>query len=368
MGVADESTESLKRRAAELKNQIATADLKQYTAKIWLNSLYGALGCEYFRYYDTRQAEAVTLTGQVVIRWLEAGVNTMLNKTLETTDRKYVVYVDTDSLYIKLDLLVKKALPEADAQKVTNFVDKVATKVISPEITRKCAELAKYFNCPNPVMEMKREAICDKAIWLGKKHYVLNIWDLEGLRFQTPKVKIIGLAAIQSSTPKMSRDMQKKAIQCILSGTQDELRAFVLEYRAKFMAMTPKDVAFPRGVNGIGDYVVKGHSGDTYRKGTPIHVKGSIIYNSRVKELKLTKKYELIQSGDKIRFLYLKLPNKLGSPVVAFKGGLPPEFELEGRIDYETQFEKTFLAPVTELLDVVGWSMEDKPSLDSLFC
>ena len=155
--------------------------------KIQLNSAYGAIGNQYFRYYNLANAEAITLSGQVSIRWIERKVNSYLNKLLKTEDHDYVIASDTDSIYICLDLLVRHVfdVQSVSAERVVDFLDAAAKDRIEPFIDRSYKELADYVGAYEQKMFMKRENIANKGIWTAKKRYILNVWDSEGVRYET---------------------------------------------------------------------------------------------------------------------------------------------------------------------------------------
>lgn len=341
----------------------------QLTKKIQLNSAYGATGTQYFRFYDTRLAEATTLSGQLVIRWIARDINKYLNNILKTEsgDVDYVIAIDTDSIYLNLKDLVhtiyKGNLP-SDKSKIVDLLDKVANEKIQSVIDRSCFALKSYLNARSQKMQMKRESIADKAIWTAKKRYILNVYDVEGVRFDEPKLKLQGIEAIKSSTPEVCRQKIKDAIKIILTQTQSELHRYIEEFRATFRKMIPEDIAFPRGCNGLSTY---SDERMVFKKGTPMHVRGALVYNKLLKDLKLTKKYRLIEEGSKIKFLYLREPNQIQQNVITMgDGGLPVEFNLHKYVDYDLQFEKTFLDPLKIILDAVHWTTKKQISFDDL--
>jgi DNA polymerase elongation subunit (family B) len=304
------------------------------------------------------------------IRWIERALNKYLNETLKSVDTDYIIASDTDSIYICLDSLVKKVLgDEKDTDKIVGFLDKSVNKVIEPFIEQKYSELAQLMNCTANFMHMKREVIASKGIWTAKKRYMLNVWDSEGVRYKSVKLKIKGIETTRSSTPQVVRDKLKKAIDIIMDGDQEKLIDFVSEFKKTFVTLPAEDVAFPRSVNGMKDY----HDPTTiYRKSTPIAVKGALLHNHHIRKLKLEKKYRLITDGDKIKFVYLKAPNPVCGPsgkdqVITFLNSLPIELELNRYIDYDMQFEKTFLDPLKNILEVIGWSVEKQNTLEDYF-
>jgi DNA polymerase elongation subunit (family B) len=357
----------LKAYARKLSFDISKYHNFQLTKKIQLNSAYGAMGNQYFRFYDTRLAEAVTLSGQLVIQWIARDINGYLNKLLNTKDIDYVIAIDTDSIYLNLKNLVhtayKDKMPD-DKSKIIDFLDKVSDTKIQSIIDRSCSELKEYLNARSQKMQMKRESIADKAIWTAKKRYILNVYDNEGVRYETPKLKIQGIEAVKSSTPEVCRQKIKDAVKLILTKTQTELYTYIDTFKSEFKLLPPEMIAFPRGCNGLSTY---SDSKTVYGKGTPIHVRGALVYNKLVKEKKLEKKYPCIQEGDKIKFLYLKTPNHIQQNVITMsEDGLPPELNLHKYVDYELQFEKTFLDPLKIILDAINWSTKKTMSFDDL--
>ena len=354
-----------------LDYEIAKYNNFQLVRKIQLNSAYGAIGNQWFRYYDVRMAEAITLSGQLSIRWIADKLNEFLNSHVGSKNYDYVVASDTDSVYLRLGNLVDKFMADGSSnEKITNFLHKASEKIIQPFIDKQYADLMNLMNAYENKMVMEREVIADKGVWTAKKRYMLNVYDSEGVRYEKPKLKIMGIETTRSSTPQFVRDKLKTAIKLILTETEDSVIKYIDEVKTEFFDQRPEDIAFPRGVSKLEKYV---DSSTIYSKSTPIAVKGALIYNHYLKEKKLVKKYRLIQEGDKIKFLYLKQPNPMGGMsgkdhVISFNSMIPPEFKLEGYIDYELQFTKSFLDPLKNILEAIGWKHEKTATLESLFC
>ena len=346
------------------KNEIARCHNIQWAKKIALNSAYGAIGNQYFRYYDVRQATAITSSGQLVIRHIETEVNNYMNKILQTENVDYIVASDTDSIYLKLDSLVEKACKDKTLNQKVNFIDKVAKQKIEPFIEKCFNELADYTNAFEQRMVMKREVIADKAIWTAKKRYMLHVLDDEGIRLTKPKMKIMGIEAVKSSTPEVCRGKIKEAIDIMITKDNDTLIKFVADFREEFNQMTPEQISFPRSCNNLKKYR---SSKDIFIKGTPIHVKGALIYNQKIKEHKIDHIYPAIQEGDKIKFIKLKSRNPFKNDVISYITKLPREFELDEYIDRDLMFEKTFITPLSFILESIGWDVEKKASLEAFF-
>jgi DNA polymerase elongation subunit (family B) len=355
-----------KTKNKELVKEIARCNNIQMAKKISLNSAYGAIGNQYFRYYKLANAEAITLSGQVSIRWIENKMNTYINKLLKTEDVDYVIASDTDSIYLNMGPLVETVYKgrEKTTEGIVSFLDKVASMELEKYIEGSYQELATYVNAYDQKMQMKRENIADRGIWTAKKRYILNVWDSEGVRYEEPKLKMMGIEAVKSSTPAPCRKMIKDALKLMMSGTEDEVIDFIENSRKEFKSLPPEQISFPRSASDVVKYQ---SSSDIYIKGTPIHVRGALLFNHYVKENKLTNKYSLIQNGEKIKFVYLKKPNTIHENVISFIQEFPKELNLDRYIDYELQFEKAFLEPLKIILDSIGWSVEKTVNLDSFF-
>jgi DNA polymerase elongation subunit (family B) len=349
-----------------LQKTISRYNNFQMARKIQLNSAYGAIGNQYFRYYKLANAEAITLSGQVSIRWIEGEVNSYLNTVLQTKGVDYVIASDTDSIYLNLGPLVTKFFSNKSGDKaaIVSILDKICQEKLEPFIERSYQELATYVSAYDQKMQMKRENIADRGIWTAKKRYILNVWNSEGVAYAEPKMKIMGLETARSSVPQFFRDRLKKAFRLIMSSDNDT----VIDYIAKCKKETRKanlaEVAFPRGCNNIGNYT---HPPTIYKKGCPIHVRGALLYNHYIKKHKIENKHARIQEGEKIKFIYLREPNPIQENVISFFQDLPSEFGLEKYIDFDKQFEKAFYEPLRTVLECIGWKAERTGSLMEFF-
>jgi DNA polymerase elongation subunit (family B) len=347
----------------QLVKDISRLKNLQMAMKIALNSAYGAIGNKYFRYYDLRIAEGITISGQLSIRWMANKLNGFMNKTLKTEDKDYVIAIDTDSIYLTLEDLVEKICAGKSTEDKIKFMDKTCEQVIQPFIDGGYQELAEYMNAYAQKMQMKREVLADKAIWVAKKRYVLNVHNSEGVQYAKPKIKVMGLEMVKSSTPAVVRTKLKEALEVILHQDQASLQTFVKEFKRDFTSLSVADVAFPRSVSSLKEY-----SGTPiYKKGTPIQVRGALLFNHYLKMKGLTRKYEPITNGNKIKFVYLKTPNPINENVIAFNNVLPKEFGLDEYINYDLQFEKVFLDALQIVIEPLGWHAEEKASLESFF-
>ena len=338
----------------------------QMARKIALNSAYGAIGNQYFRYYKLENAEAITLSGQVSIRWIEAKMNAYINKLLKTEDVDYVIASDTDSIYLNMGPVVETVFKgrEKTTESIVSFLDKVASLELEKYIEGSYQELADYVNAYDQKMQMKRENIADRGIWTAKKRYILNVWNSEGVAYTEPKLKMMGIEAVKSSTPAPCRKMIKDALKLMMSGTEEEVIEFIDNARKEFKQLPPEQISFPRSASDVNKYK---SSASIYAKGTPIHVRGALLFNHYIKEAKLTNKYSLIQNGEKVKFVYLKKPNTIHENIISFIQEFPKELNLDKYIDYDLQFEKAFLEPLKIILDAIGWNVTKINTLESFF-
>ncbi len=351
----------------ELSNLVSKYHNMQHNLKITLNSAFGAMGNEHFRFFDQRIAEAVTTSGQLSIKWIEKEINRYLNSLLKTEKEKdFVVAVDTDSVYICMDDLVKQVYGDTivDKNKVVDFLDKVCSEQMEKIIDKSYQKLAKYMNAFDQKMVMKRENLADRALWTAKKRYIMNVYDSEGVRYEEPQLKIMGIEAIRSSTPAACKDKMKHIFKIIMNGTENDAINYIDEFKKEFQSLNAEDIFFPRSVRGIKKYH---DAAQLYKKGTPIHVKGALLYNKLLKDKKLLNSYPTIKDGEKIKFAYLKKQNTTGGEVIAIMNQLPPELDLQQYIDYDKQFEKAFIEPMSSVMNAVGWKTAHISTLEDFF-
>ena len=355
-----------KKPTKALEKEISRCNNIQMAKKISLNSAYGAIGNQYFRYYKLANAEAITLSGQVSIRWIEQRMNRYLNKLLQTEEVDYVIASDTDSIYLNLGPLVNKLFGDESSNKtaVVGILDKICKETLEPFIEKSYQELADYVSAYDQKMSMKRENIAERGIWTAKKRYILNVWDSEGVRYEEPKLKMMGIEAVKSSTPAACRKLIKDALKMVMEGTEDEVIDFIADSRKNFRSMSPEEVSFPRSCSNPNKF--KGDA-DIYVKGTPIHVRGSLLFNHYIKKNNLDQKYSLINNGEKIKFCYLKIPNPIQENVISFIQDFPHELGLNKYVDYDTQFDKSFLEPLKIILDAIQWKVERRNTLEQFF-
>ena len=353
--------EEKKKHASKLHN-------KQMSIKILLNSLYGACANPYFLYFRPTIAASITKTGQLSVRWAEKSINEYLNRILKTEGVDYVVYCDTDSVYVNMSELVNNFFDSKDNDperlaKIEKFLDNVCDVKVGKAIRDGYEDLASMMNSYRQAMSMKREKINNRGLFIAKKRNILSTLNSEGVHYSTPKISVTGVEAVRSSTPAVCRKKMMDVYELVINKTEEDLQQFVSDFREEFINLQPSEIGKVSGTPDIESYM----EGDTYKKGCPIHIRGCIVYNKMIKKMKLEEKYELIRSGDKIKFLYLKEPNIFGENIISFPDTLPREFDLDNYIDYDLQFEKVFLSPIQIVLDTIGWSWEKKTTLESFF-
>jgi DNA polymerase elongation subunit (family B) len=347
----------------ELIKVISKLKNLQMAMKIALNSAYGAVGNRYFRYYDLRIAEGITTSGQLSIRWMANKLNAFMNKTLKTDGKDYVIAIDTDSIYLSLEKLVEQVCAGKSDEEKIKFMDKICEEVFQPFIDKGYQELADYMGAYEQKMQMKREVLADKGIWVAKKRYVLNVHNSEGVQYAEPKIKVMGLEMVKSSTPAVIRGKLKEVLKVILYKDEAAVQSFVTNFREEFNKLPVEEIAFPRSVSVVNEY----RGQPIYRKGTPINVRAALLHNHYINQMGLTKKYQMIGNGDKIKYVYVKNRNPFNENIIGFTTELPKEFGLHSYIDYDLQFEKTFLDAVDIIIRSLGWNAEKQASLDLLF-
>lgn len=347
-----------------LQSEIATLDVAQNAFKTSANSLYGIMALPYFRYYDSRIAEAITTNGQVFILKSRDYLNSMLSKIVGV-DQNYAIYSDTDSTYIDFQGFVNSKLKNKTDSEIVDYIENVVVNVIQPTLNKKLHELVNSMGCEKSYLDKKLECIGPSIIMVAKKRYVFDILYSEGVRYQQPTMKIMGIEVVRSSTPAVVKDQLKECLAVCMRSDEQTLQKLVKSIKSNFMKLSLKEISFPRGVNGLSKYSSKN---SIYEKGngisTPIAVRGALLYNYHLERLGLSKTYPLIGEGDKVKFTYLKMPNPIHEDVIAFPDKLPEQFGLIKYIDYKTQYEKTFLEPLKHITSAIGWDTEEHVKLD----
>lgn len=359
------SDEDLLRLYEEKKKIASNLHNKQMSIKILLNSLYGACANPHFIYFRPTIASSITKTGQLAVMWAEKSINDYMNRALKTNGVDYVIYCDTDSVYVNFGPLMESTFgnKNVELEQAETFLDKVCQVKISDVISGGYANLAETLNSYRQAMSMKREKINNRGLFIAKKRNILSTLNSEGVHYSNPKISVTGVEAVRSSTPAVCRKKMMEVYELVINKTEADLQQFVADFRDEFVKLSPNEIGKVSGTPDIESYM----EGNTYKKGCPIHIRGCIVYNNMLKNMKLDEKYELIRSGDKIKFLYLKEPNIFGENIISFPDTLPREFNLDGYIDYDLQFEKVFLSPIQIVLDTIGWSWEKKTTLESFF-
>lgn len=364
--ISKSTTEELIKLREKTSNEISYYKNIQLAKKTQINSVYGSMGSPYFRYYDLRMAEGITTSGQLAIRWVSQDVNKSLNKVLGTNNVDYVIYNDTDSAYFVLEEVVNRSkYKDASKEEIVKFLDKFCEEVLQKLINKSYENLKDYVNAYEQRLIMKREVIADVSVFVAKKRYALSVYNSEGVQYKEPKIKVTGLELVRSSTPRVVRDVLKKGVKEVLYKDEAAVQEFIANFKSTYMTYSVEEIAFPRGVNGVSKYSSNGPT--VYKQKTPIHVRAALLFNSQVEKYKLTHLHQPIKDGNKIKFVYLKLPNTLHEDVIGFVDTLPKEFKLDTYVDKERMFETSFVNAMKSLMDPLGWSTEPKVSLDSFF-
>lgn len=348
----------------------------QLVKKILLNSYYGATGSPYFSLYDKRLAQATTLTGQCFIRTVIRNASKfikMLAHDKTTDDETMVIAGDTDSGYLNIYPVYKKLIEDnnktLDENERTDFYDILCKGIEKKSIEPCIATMAKAFNVFQNCLKMKRETICAGAkktgycgFWVAKKRYALLVNDNEGFRYVHPKLKVMGLSQVQSSTPKVCRDNLQHATKLMIEEGEEAVRKYAKEVYAEFISKKDEEIAFPRSVSDVEKYSYH----DKPIKGAPVQSKAAINHNFLLKKFHLENVLQPIRDGDKLKFLYLN-QNPYGFDVIGFKETLPKEFGLNKYINKDIHFEKAFKKPLTDMMNACGWELEPVSRLDEFF-
>lgn len=349
---------------AEYKRKQIQYNNIQMAMKIILNSAYGALSNQWFLFYNDDLAEAVTLSGQVVIQWAASHLNDFLNDLLKTNGKDYVIASDTDSLYIHLEAIVeqfKRSKPDATTEDVVNMLDSICGKKLQPEITKFYDELCQLMNGYQLKMRMKRESIAERGIWTGGKRYIMLVWDDEGVRYKKAKFKMVGIEAVRSSTPTVCRGAIEEAAEILIGMDEDKFINYMETFEQKFGDASLPDIARNSSVKDLAKY-------RNETKSVPPHVAGALAYNDMIKKMNLGDYYPMIRDGDKVKFLKMKTPNPTFGKWIAFPNGeLPKEFGIERYVDRQEHYQIGFLQPMTTLANAAGMSVERRHSLSDFF-
>ena len=349
-------------KTKDLEKTISRLNNLQMALKILLNSCYGALANTWFRYFDLRLAEAITMSGQLSLRWVSDGIDQSLNRMLKTDNYPYVIYNDTDSVYITIKPLIDSLYSDKSTDQIIAFMDKFGDQVMQPVINGLYDELYVYMNAYQQKMIMKREVLVDRGIFVAKKKYILNVYNSEGVQYAEPKLKVMGLEMVRSTTPQVIRAALKDSIKVILTGDNDKLISFIQEYKDRYMQYSIDEIARPSGINGIKKYA----SSTIYKKRTPAHVRASLMHNHMLKKCDIID-IPAITDMDKIKMVYLRMPNPTHENVIAFVDTLPEEFNISKYVDYDTQFDKTFLAAIKNIVEPLGWSLDNTQTIEEFF-
>lgn len=360
-----QSTEGLtEQEKLERKKTIQKYDTFQHAYKIVLNSTYGYCANKFAPLGDDDIGSSVTLTGQAAIKksadLFKNYIQLKIQTDMESEIEKYYVYSDTDSIYISLDFdsHMNFKLLDADGNITSEFFE-VCDEIENMLNTGMNEWARKSFRSKDPRFIFKREAICDNGLFLKKKYYVLHMLDDEGT--QVNKFKYKGVDVVKTTMPKAIKPSVRKTIETmIMTQSLAKTNEHFLESYELFKDLGPDKVYKNSGINNYEKYS-KMCSGFQTGKGIPGHVKAAYFHDRVVEDLKLESKYEKFKSGDKVKSVYLKTPNKYNIDVIGFKGSYPKEFLDIFEIDFEKMFGKILYAPIERFFDAVNWVLR-KPN------
>mgnify|MGYP003120534332 FL=1 len=338
-------------------------DRRQYLQKILLNSLYGVLGLPVFRFYDLDNAEAVTYTGQALIKFTKKIANNFYNK--ELGDQKdYCIYIDTDSVFYSATPIVQKRHPNFDIRdedKMSKEILNIASEV-QDYLNNGYNYFAKKFcNIDKHRFDIKQEVIAKSGLFVTKKRYGLKIINDNGKKVNKMMVK--GLDTVRSSFPSAMRDMLSKLLEDILMDVpKDKLDKFIINFKNSMKLMDVDKVSIPTGVKDLTKFLEDSEGKFlNYRKGTPVHVKASIAYNGLLKHFNQHNRYEGITNGSKVKWLYLK-NNQFGLDAIAYKGYEdPPEIMsfIKQFINHKKLYNQALHKKIMMLYQAMRW---DEPT------
>ena len=335
---------------------------RQLVQKIMLNSLYGVLGLPSFRFYDVDNAEAVTLTGQTVIKTTEMIANQYYSKTIGE-EKDYNIYVDTDSVFYEAAPLVKARNPNIDVTSDEQMIPAIleVAQEVESHINKVYDSMAlKMFNINSHRFDIKQETIAKGGFWVSKKRYAQ--WIINDNTVDCDKLDVKGLDVKRSSFPTYFKEVMSTVLMDILKDeNKDKIDEYILRKKDEMKTTNFIDIAKNSAVKHMSKYTFKNQALGEFMKGTPAHVKAALTYNQLLKYFKAAYKYEPMKDGDKIKWVYLK-PNPLGLESVGLTGYNDPKEILdlvEQHIDYELIWTKELENKLDDFYIAMKW---EKPN------
>lgn len=357
---------------------------KQKALKILLNSYYGATGFPGFRWYDLRMSTSVTLGGQVGIKIAANAVDDFLH-TICPNEPSACIGGDTDSFYVNFGPYAEK-LGLTTVDQISDYIK----DVLEPVIEEACKKYFDYMNHFEFCLNFKREVIAETGFFLDKKkRYAMLVKDSEGVRFNEPELKVVGLELLRSSTPAAVKPWLEEAILVILANNRMKLVRWLKDKRAIYETLPVEDISQNSSVSNITKYLVPAYDAanrfigyqvkkpkavsigeDGFEKehklGIPINSMAAINFNDYIKRNGWDKKYEAIREGSKIKLLRLK-PNPYNYEVIGYEGYWNKDFDLTPYIDRDIMFEKTFKQFIRNITNTFGWNLDLEYTVDDLF-
>lgn len=334
-------------------------DIKQFTLKILINTVYGYFGNKHAPIGDPDIARSITLTGQAVIKKSNDILRDYVNEYgVDGADP--VIYNDTDSTYLSINRIMKKIdEPFHVDMKITQAAYDQAEMVeeyLNENITKWSSQV---LNSKDSRFVFKRECMTDVGVFLQKKRYVLRVLDDEGI--PTNKFKYTGVEVVRSTIPAPIKPYIKQIIETMLdTQNRSTTNDVFLEAYDTFKSLPVEDYSFVMGLSDYEKYSTK-CNGFVTCKGMPAHVKAAYHYNILLEKLNISNEYETIDTGDKVRFFYVNQPNKYGINAIAYKYYYPDEFKSIFEPDIEKMFEKIIFSIIERFYEAVSWKLS-KPS------
>lgn len=273
-----------------------------------------------------------------------------------------------NSCYIDCSKLVAQRWSTLSETEIVNKLEQLTFKIIQPAVNDALEKVVRNMGITDCKISFKLECIGPSIVFVAKKRYAFDILYSEGVRYPEPKMKVMGIEIVRSSTPAVVKDYLKDCLKLCLRSDESTLQKKVAEIKKEFMAQPYTNISFPRGVNGLTTYA---SPTSIYRKGdgvtTPIQVRAALLFNHHLEKQGLSNTYAKIAEGEKIKFVYLKMPNKIHENVIGYVDKLPEKLDLIRFIDYNTQWQKAFVAPLENITGAMNWTVEKKITLDMGF-
>lgn len=345
-------------------------NILQMVFKILINSLYGALGNRYFKLFNVDIARAITGNTRFYIVLSKHRIPEFLNKFGKSNgveDNNYYCYSDTDSLYFTLQPISHVLYdPTDDNNTKADKIDDFIKTEIDPVIEENNKEFCDFVNAlDSTVVKAEREVIADSAVFVAKKRYFMRVLDNEGVRYETPKIKRMGIEIVRSSTPSFSKKYLDDSINIILDKNNKDLLEWVKETKQLFTKQKLSEIAKTSSVSNLNYNLDKVQYDQNGRKiSIPINSRAALVTNRYIEQNNLSNQFQPISPNDKIKILYMKTPNPLNSNVMAFIDNRFAEM-FRQYVDFDENWDKFFLAALEIMTNPLNYDLgNQKEELD----